>query len=194
MTTFNIRTLENAPEQSRGILKTIHEKMGFIPNVFGVIAESPALLRGLWELRGAAETGLMTPVERAIVRLTASRLNGADYCMAASLTLGEKENLPADVLEALRLDQPLKDPKLEALHLFTKSVMKRLGRPDVADIESFRKAGYTDAHVMEVVLGISQSLITNYVNHIAQTPLDKAFEKHKVTDVRREDGRQSNVA
>lgn len=193
MTQFNIHTADNAPEKSRDILRGIREKMGFLPNVFGVIAESPALLRGIWELRTSSEMGLLTPVERSIVRLTASYLNGANYCLAAGLTLGEKEKLPKDVLDALRDGQPLKDAKLEALHLFTQNVMKRMGRPDVADIEAFRKAGYTDAHVMEVVLGISQSLITNYVNHIAQTPLDKEFEGHKVVDIR-QDGRKSDAA
>lgn len=194
MTTFNIHTPETAPEQSRGILKSVQEKLGFVPNVFGVIANSPALLRGLWELRASADMGQLTPAERTIVRLTASHLNDAHYCMAANLTVAQKESIPADMLDALRNDRPLKDAKLEALHLFTQKVMKRLGRPDASDIDAFRKAGYTDAHVMEVVLGISQTLITNYVGHIAHVPLDKQFEANRVADVKPADARKSDAA
>ncbi|MDK9760313.1 carboxymuconolactone decarboxylase family protein, partial [Vibrio sp. D173a] len=30
--------------------------------------------------------------------------------------------------------------------------------------------------VLEVILGLSQKVISNYVNHLAETPVDKAFE------------------
>jgi hypothetical protein len=31
--------------------------------------------------------------------------------------------------------------------------------------------------VLEVVLGYSQKIMSNYTNHLAQTPVDQVFEK-----------------
>lgn len=48
MTSFKIYTPETAPEKSRDILKEVQSKVGFIPNVLGEMAKSPALLRVMW--------------------------------------------------------------------------------------------------------------------------------------------------
>jgi alkylhydroperoxidase family enzyme len=39
----------------------------------------------------------------------------------------------------------------------------------------FFAAGYTQAQLFEVILGISYKTLSNYVNHIADAPLDNAF-------------------
>jgi len=180
MDTFTIYTPENAPEKSRAILKALREKVGFIPNILGEMAESPALLRGYSELSAIAAQGIFSPTELQIVQMSASSMNNCSYCVAAHTTIAEKGGVPRDILESLRRDQPLKDSKLEALRIFTVSVMKKMGWADERDLADFYKAGYTKAHVMEVVLGLSLKLMTNYVNHIAKTPLDKAFEPNKI--------------
>jgi len=43
------------------------------------------------------------------------------------------------------------------------------------DIEAFLEAGYAKEQILEVILGVSMKTLSNYVNHIAQTPLDTAF-------------------
>ena len=180
MTTFKINTPDSAPEKSREILKAIKSKLDFVPNVVGELSESPAALKGWWEMKSASESGLFSPVERKIVHMTTSYLNDCNYCVAASTTLGEKEGISRDILNDLRNDRPLKDVKQEKLRQFTKAILRKMGRPDRQDIDSFLKAGYTNAHVFEVVMGISLSVMGNYINHIAETPLDKAFEPNKV--------------
>lgn len=192
MDKFTIHTAETAPEKSREILKSIREKLGFIPNVLGEMAESPALLWGYSELSAAAGHGLFSPTEQQVIQLTVSSLNDCSYCIAAGTTLAEKGKVPRDVLDTLRKEQPLKDKKLEALRVFTLAVMKKMGRTDERDLEAFYKAGYTRAHVMEVVLHLSLKIMTNYVNHIARTPLDKAFEPNKVEN--RKTGKRSSHA
>ncbi|MBI3442124.1 MAG: carboxymuconolactone decarboxylase family protein [Proteobacteria bacterium] len=193
MTIFKIHTPDSAPEKSREILKAISGKLGFVPNVVGELAESPATLKGWVDLKAASETGLLSPVERRIVHMTASYLNNCSYCIAAGTTLGEKESVPRDLLDDLRADRPLKDPKFEQLRQFTKSMMKKWGRPDSQNIDAFLKAGYTNAHILEVIMGISLSVMGNYTNHIAATPLDKAFEPNKV-EARQSGGGRSSAA
>lgn len=180
MTSFKIYTPETAPEKSRDILKATYTKLGFVPNILGEMAESPALLKGYSDLSEASKLGLFTPVENQVVQMTASWMHGCDYCVAAHSTFAQKGNVPADVIKALREDAPLKDQKLEALRQFTKITLKKMGQVDDRDIDAFIKAGYTQAHVYEVVLGLALKFITNYVNHIVKTPLDTAFEGQRV--------------
>jgi hypothetical protein len=39
----------------------------------------------------------------------------------------------------------------------------------------FLKAGYTQANVLDAVLGVSMKVLSNYANPIAETPLDDTF-------------------
>jgi uncharacterized peroxidase-related enzyme len=193
MTTFKVHTPESAPEKSRPILKDLNGKLGFVPNVLGVLSESPVALKGWVDLKANLETGTLSPTERKIVHMTTSYLNDCGYCMAAGTTIGEKEGVARDILNDIREDRKLKDAKLEQLRLFTKSVMRRLGRPDQTDIDAFIKAGYTNAQVLEVVVGVSHAIMGNYINHITQAPLDKAFEANRF-EIRKQDIRKSDAA
>jgi uncharacterized peroxidase-related enzyme len=180
MTNFTTYTPNNAPEKSREVLKNWQEKLGFVPNILGIAAESPAFLRGYDQLWSAVDRGTLSPAEREIVHITVSSLNNAGYCIAAHTTIGEKAGIQRDILEALRKDQPLKDKKQEELRSFTRNLMKKLGRVDQKDLESFTKAGYTKAQVMEVVLIASYAIMTNYLGHIVEPQLDKPFEANRV--------------
>ncbi len=194
MTTFTVHTPKTAPEKSREILKNWQDKLGFSPNVLGVMAESPALLRGYSDIFAATERDNFSPIEREVIHMTISSMNNSPYCIAAHTTWAEKAGVPRDVLEQLRREQPLKDAKLEALRSFVRSVMKKMGRADEKDLSVFYKAGYTRAHVLDVILSLSLNTIGNYVNHIAAPPLDKEFEKNRVESNRKPDGRASNAA
>jgi len=44
-----------------------------------------------------------------------------------------------------------------------------------AEIAAFYAVGYTHRQLLEVVLGLAQKVMSNYTNHIADTPLDQAF-------------------
>jgi hypothetical protein len=45
------------------------------------------------------------------------------------------------------------------------------------EISAFFKVGYEQHHLLEIVLGISQKIMSNYVNHLGNTPVDEAFKK-----------------
>lgn len=193
MTKFDVHTAKTAPEKSREILKVWQDKVGFVPNILGVIGESPALLKGYSDLFSAVERSSFSPTEVEIIHMTVSSMNNSPYCIAARTTWGEKAGVPKEVLNSLRKEQPLKDSKLEALRIFVRSMMKKMGRADERDLEVFYKAGYSKAQVLEVILILSLNTITNYVNHIASPVLDKTFEPNRVEDGK-SGARASNAA
>ncbi len=67
----------------------------------------------------------------------------------------------------------MKPPKLEALRTFTLQMLRERGNVTEAQVKTFFDAGYTHRAVLDVVLGLSQKVMSNYVNHVAETPLDE---------------------
>ncbi len=175
---FNIYTIESAPEQSKEALVHAKKTFGFVPNLEGVLAESPAALKSgmaLWDL---FETTSFTPVEQQVIYLTANYEHECNYCMAAHSGLAKKIGMKSEVLDALRNGEPITDPKLQALQLFTRRMIETRGWVEEREIEEFLQAGYSKQQVLEVIVGIAVKVIHNYTNHIAKTPLDKAFQPY----------------
>jgi len=81
------------------------------------------------------------------------------------------------VTDAIRNDLPIADSKLEALRVFTTKVVDQRGWVSEEDIQAFVQAGYNKQQIIEVILGVSVKTLSNYVNHISQTPVDDAFAK-----------------
>ncbi|MGA9853758.1 MAG: carboxymuconolactone decarboxylase family protein [Gammaproteobacteria bacterium] len=173
---FKVHDLTNAPTESRVDLEKIKQHQGHIHNVFGVMAESPCLLKGYVALKDIFEKTTLNKQERKIVLLTASRENGSAYSTAVQTVAAEKHEVSADVIEAIRAGKHLDDQKLETLHSFTAKVINSRGQVSESDIKSFLDAGYTRANILEIVLAAGMVTLTNYTNLIAKTPLDKQFE------------------
>jgi alkylhydroperoxidase family enzyme len=175
---FTIYTIETAPEASKEALLHAKETFGLIPNLEGILAQAPAALKGgmaLWDL---FETTSFTPIEQQVIYLTANYEHDCRYCMAAHSGLAKMIGMAPEDIEALRSGQPLADPKLQALRLFTQRMIEARGWVDDREIEEFLATGYTKQQVLEVILGIAVKIIHNYTNHIAKTPLDKTFQPY----------------
>ena len=172
---FKIEKTESAPEGSRGILEGYQKKLGFVPNLMGVMAASPAVIEGYVALGAAFDKTSFTPAERQVVLLETSAVNGCTYCMAAHTAIAKMQHVPDAVVNAIRAGEPIADAKLEALRAFVCSTVEKRGHPDGKTGAAFLAAGYTQAHILEVLLGVAMKTLSNYVNHAAETPLDAAF-------------------
>lgn len=176
MARFTIHTPDTAPEGSREVLQQVQKGFGFIPNVVAEMAESPALVKAYTTMQGLlGETGF-TPQEVQIAILSASYSNGCDYCMAAHSMAAEKAGVDAAVLEAMRAGQALPDAKLDALRRFVQTLVDKRGWAEDSDVQAFIDAGYSKSHVLDAIMIVATKTIANYTNHLAETPLDDAFQ------------------
>ena len=175
MTEFTLQTIESAPEASKPILENAKAAYGFVSNLYGAMASAPALLEGYVTLTDIFNKTDLSETERQIIMMTNNRLNGCNYCMAAHTTISQMAKVPEDVIEALRSNTPIADPKLEALRTFAAVINEANGRPTQEQIDTFLAAGYTRQTVLEVIVGTSLKVMSNYTNHIVQTPVDAAF-------------------
>ena len=177
MTQFTAHTAESAPAESRPLLEGIGRSFGFVPNLFGVFAESPAALRGGLAIYEAFSTSSLAPAEQQLVMLAVSEANDCEYCVAAHSTLAKRfPKVDPTLVNATRRREPLVDAKLDALVTFTRKVVEQRGMLAEVEVAAFLEAGYTKAQVIEVLLGVGMKTFNNYVNHIAHSPLNDQFK------------------
>ena len=173
--TYRVHTIDTAPAAAKEILSGAKQSLGFVPNLYAVMAEAPALLKAYTTLSRILDETSFSATERQVVLLAASYVNNCEYCVAAHSAIAGMQKVPNDVVKAIRDGQPISDKKLEALRRFTAAVVTLRGWPSEADTQAFLAAGYGPAQILEVVLGVGMKTLSNYANHIAGTPLDQAF-------------------
>ncbi len=177
MTYFPVHTIDTAPADSRPQLEQIGHSLGMIPNLAGVLAEAPAALEAYFTLGKIFDRTSLTPAERQVVLLSISVENECTYCVAAHSAIAAMQKVPENVVRAIREGQPISDTRLEALRRLTSAIVSRRGRPDRKDIDRFFAAGFDRRQLLEVIVAVGMKTISNYVNHLAETPLDAAFAK-----------------
>ena len=182
---FQVHTKDTAPEASRVTLEATEKKYGFLPNLYGVLAESPAAVQAYAGINKALEQSALSPVEQQVVTLVVSATNDCTYCVGAHSTVAQMVRMPEDVLDALRAQRPLSDRKLNALRTVVLSIFHHRGWVPEEDLEFFVAAGYGQRHLLDVLTIVALKTLSNYTNHIAHTPLDPQFAaqawKAKVT-------------
>ncbi len=176
---FKVHTIESASEKSAEILGQVRSKLGFVPNLMGVFAESPEILQAYLALSDLVDQTTLTPLERQIALIGASVTNNCDYCVAAHTAISSMQKLPADVIQAVREDRSIGDAKLEAFRTFVQTVTDNRGFVSDEEKAAFLAAGYTNQNILEVILVVGMKTLSNYTNHLAETPLDDAFQPAK---------------
>ncbi len=175
MSDFAIHTIDSAPEGSKDLLAGAQRKFGFIPNLLGLMAAAPSALRSYLTLAEALGETSLTPIEEQVITLTVSRLNECNYCMGAHSGIAKMVGMSDENLEVLRAGNSLSDARLEALRQFTEVVVTKRGFATKEDQDTFIAAGYARPQIFEVLVGVTMKTLSNYTNHIVDTPLDEQF-------------------
>lgn len=141
----------------------------------------PALQRRRSPHSKLSERFLQSPLSEAaklVVMLTASRRNGCTYCVAAYSVLGAAQGVDDSVITAIREDKPIEDAGLEAVRRFTTQVVDDRGWVADDDVKAFLDAGFEQRQVLDVLTGVAMKTLSNYTNHLANTPLDDSFASY----------------
>ncbi|MBY8977908.1 carboxymuconolactone decarboxylase family protein [Rhodobacteraceae bacterium NNCM2] len=177
MADFEYHTIDTAPAASKPQLEGSLKDFGMIPNLHAVMAEAPKVLEGYRFLHEAFQQTSLTVEEQTVVWQAINVEHGCHYCVPAHTGLAHMMKVDPAVTEALRNQTPLPTAKLEALRTFTLSVLRNRGVVSDDEVQAFLDAGFTRQNVLEVVLGLAQKVMSNYINHLATTPVDKPFQK-----------------
>ncbi len=177
MTRLTLHTQATAPEASRPFVDKAIANNGFLPNLIGVLANSPQALQTYMTVSGInAETSL-TLAEREVVQITAARIHGCDFCIAGHTAVAlKKAQLPVDTVRALQQGQDTGDAKLDAVRVFAEAVIATRGGVGDAAYGAFTAAGYNEQQALEVVLGISLATLCNFANTLAGTAINPQLQ------------------
>jgi uncharacterized peroxidase-related enzyme len=157
---------------SREILAAIQAKIGMVPNLYRVLGHSPAALQAYLGLGDALGKGALDAGLREKLAVAISQENGCGYCLAAHTLIGEKmAGVPAAELALARRGQAA-DARERAILELGLGLVRGRGRVDDALLARTRVAGVREAEIVEVVAHVAALTFSNYLNHLARTPLD----------------------
>ena len=172
-------SIETSPEAAQPLLQAVKKQLGMVPNLFRVVGNSPAALEGYLGLNGALAKGSLEAPTRERVALAVAEVNGCDYCLSAHSYLGKNLSKLSDAEIAANRSGGSTDPKADAAVQFAVKLVEARGHVSDTDIQAVKRAGYTDAQIVEIVLHVALNTLTNYVNVVAETEIDFPVVKAK---------------
>ncbi|MBI3124038.1 MAG: carboxymuconolactone decarboxylase family protein [Ignavibacteriales bacterium] len=175
---WHFHTLETAPQKSKEILEAAKTSMGMIPNMYAAMANNPVLLEAYTSsyklFRNSPD---FSAIEHEIIFLSISVANECKYCVAAHSMVADKmSEVPAEITNSIRDGKQIPDAKLETLRRFTQALVNNRGHVNDNEIAQFIEAGYSQIQILGILTAIGIKTISNYMNHIIDTPVDEAFK------------------
>lgn len=176
MTKFTLHDMASAPEKSKALLEKSLSSIGMIPNLHAVMAEAPTTLDAYQKLHELVLATSFDNTEKTVVWQTINVEHACHYCVPAHSAISRSMQVSTTVDNALRNKTTLPTEKLEALRNLTLAVIRQRGLVSEQTLQTFFNAGYQNQQLLEVILIVSQKIMSNYINHLAKTPIDTPFE------------------
>lgn len=165
-------SIEASPAAARPFLDAVKKHYGVLPNIFRVIANSPAALEGYLGLNGALGKGSLDAKTHERIALAVADFNGCGYCLSAHTYLGKNLAKLDDAEMSANRHGTSKDPRAAAAVRFAVKIAQVRGHVNNDDVQAVKRAGYSDGEVIEIVLHVALNTLTNYVNEVAETEID----------------------
>ena len=187
-------TIEAAPTAAQASLTAAKAKIGIVPNLHRLIANSPAALQAYLGFGEPLGHGALDARTRERIALTVNRrhshdrhldartrerialavaeANGCGYCLAAHSYIGKNMAKLDEVEIAANRHGRSTDAKADAAVRFAAQIVAARGHVAAADVQAVKDAGYTDGQIVEIVTHVALNTLTNYVNEVFQTEID----------------------
>ena len=179
MISFKLHTMDSAPPEAKKLLEKANKDYGMIPSMHAVLAESPPVLEAYQKMYDLFSQCSLSKEQRHVVWLTASVTNACHYCVPAHSMIASLDGFDENIITAIRAEQPIKDVQLEALRNYTRSVVLNRGNIERDDVLAMKELGYSNQNLLDILLGVSHKVLSNYVNFLVDTPIDEPFLPYK---------------
>ena len=121
-------TVQDAPAAAQPGLEAVHKKLGVVPNMFRLIATSPAALEGYLAMSGALAKGTIAPALAERIALVAvAEVNRCGYCLSAHNYLAKNLAKLEDAEITANRSGASNDPKTDAAIRFAAQVARARG-------------------------------------------------------------------
>lgn len=152
-------------------LDAVGKKLGMVPNLFATLAHAPAALNSYLGLSDNLGKGALSAKQREIVALAVAQYNQCQYCLSAHNLMGKGAGLSEDDITKAR-NGSATDPLNHTIAAFARDVTQSRGViPDDA-FNVYVGQGLAPSMMVEIVANVALNLLTNYINHLADTEID----------------------
>lgn len=172
-------TTEAATHELQRLDGLFHLPDGRVPNFLKTLARSPAALEAYIRAEKALESGELTPLRREEIALAVAEINGSNYCVAMHAMAGEKAGLSPEEVQFARRASAC-EPKSKAMLQFVQAVVLQRGEVSDEEYLAVRKAGFSEAEIIEILANVGLNIFTNYFNIVARTEPDAPAERGAV--------------
>jgi len=171
MSRLAIPDRDNVPEAAKPILDAVQRQLGVVPNMFRLIASSPAALQG-FTANNIALAKTLDAKMRERIALAVAQVNGCDYCLSAHSYLGLNLAKISPEEVALNRQGRSSDAMADAAVRFAVKIVRDRGHVTDADVRSVRDAGFSDGQIVEIIAVAVENVFTNLLNIVAETEID----------------------
>lgn len=165
-------SIEAAPAAAQPLLNAVKDKLGKAPNIYLLAANSPAALEGLLSLSGALSNGALDAATRERIAIAIANVNGCDYCNSAHVYIAKNIAKLSDDEIAKAKEGRSADAKADAAVRLARQIATSRAEISDADVAAAKKAGLSDAELVEIVAHVGLNTFTNYLNHAFKTVVD----------------------
>jgi alkylhydroperoxidase family enzyme len=178
MSRFQIHDDLTAPEGSVPVLRGALATGGQLPNFLGVLAGSPAALRGYARFRSELRRGKLTLPTLERISLAVAEHYGSEPGVALHSRTARSAGLGLDEVAAAR-EFDSGEPREAALLRYLKAIMAGEGGPPMYLHEEAREAGWSDEQLIEAIAYVSIESFTAMINVAGDVPIDGSVEESR---------------
>ena len=183
MSRFHIHDELTAPEGSVPVLKGALATGGQLPNFLGVLAGSPAALRGYARFRSELRHGELDLATIERIALAVAEHHGSQPGLAMHSRMARTAGLGIDEV-ALAREWSSGDERQAALLRFLKSTLDTASKPPAHLLEEAREADWTDEQILEAMAYLALESFTALVNVAGEVPVDGSVEESRTSTLR----------
>jgi uncharacterized peroxidase-related enzyme len=176
---YPVPSLDELPADIRERIVKVHEKSGFIPNVFLLLARRPDEFRAFFAYHDALmdKPGGLTKAEREMIVVATSAANQCQYCVVAHgaiLRIRAKDPLVADQV-AVNYRKADITPRQKAMIAFAMQVAFEAHAIDDPQIEALKQHGFGDEDVWDITAIAAFFGMSNRIANVTSTRPNDEF-------------------
>ena len=180
---FHIHDELTAPEASIPVLKGALATGGQLPNFLGVLAGSPAALRGYARFRSELRHGTLDLPTIERLALAVAEFYGSEPGIAMHSRVARSARLGLDEIELAR-EFDSRDERQAALLRYVKELLEKRGRASMHLHEEAREAGWNDEQLLEALAYVALESFTAIINVAGDVPVDGSVEESRTATLR----------
>lgn len=159
MHTFCIPTKEDVSPLNKKYFDYFNDKLGIMPNLYAVLAYSDTGLDTYVQLQSRKQ--LLTIEEKEVISLVVGAFNESIYCLQSHVMIAKLNGFSEQQITEIKKGTASFHAKYDTLARLTHSMVLNRCRPEESILDQFFAIGYTNAHLVDVILCIGSNIISN---------------------------------